>query len=189
MHDLGRTTIENSAVQECSLWARRSGQQETLQELFESPEFLNEGLLSLSHPLFIADDEEWEDFLGGLIRRASRAVSGVAKTVGRTPLVRGVSKTVGSVAKTVGKGISAVDKVVPVSMLTSAVVRTPIGLAFRAGLGAMQAAADGRNVFQGAMRSMTGDLATRFLVDTGMASGTRRECPEGCEAGYAGRHW
>jgi len=47
-------------------------------------------------------------------------------------------------------------------------------MAFRAGLGAVQAAAEGRNVFHGAVRSLAPDVATRFFVDTAMAA-TRGE--------------
>jgi hypothetical protein len=122
-------------------------QQKILQELYESPELLNAGLLSFEYPLFVADDEELDYFLGRLIRSAGR--------------------TIGGVAKGIGKGISAIDKVVPVSMLVSA---NPLGMAFRAGLGAVQAAAEGRNVFQGAMRSMAASPTMRFLIDTGMAT-------------------
>lgn len=127
--------------------APRLYQQEILQELYESPELLNEGLLSFEYPLFVADDEELEYFLGKLIRSAGKGIGGVAKTV--------------------GKGLSAIDKVVPVSTLVSA---SPLGMAFRAGLGAAQAAAEGRNVFQGAMRSLAATPGTRFLIDTGLAA-------------------
>ncbi len=121
-----------------------------LEEMYESPELFNEGLLSFEYPLYRASDEEMDYFLGGLISGVGRAVGGVAKTI--------------------GKAVSAVDKVVPVSMLTSAITRTPLGMAFRAGLGAVQAAADGRNVFQGAVRSLAPDVGTRFFVDTAMAA-------------------
>jgi hypothetical protein len=134
-------------VQKGGVVARRADQQEVLQELYESPELLNEGLLSFEYPLFIADGEELDYFLGKLIRSAGKAIGGAAKTI--------------------GKGVSAIDKVVPVSMIMSA---NPIGMAFRAGLGAVQAAAEGRNVFQGAIRSMASNPATRFLIDTGMAT-------------------
>jgi hypothetical protein len=127
--------------------APRSDRLEILQELYESPELLNEGLSSFEYPLFVADDEELEDFLGRLVRRAGKAVGGVAKTV--------------------GKGLSTIDKLVPVSTLVS---MTPVGAAFRAGLGAVQAAAEGRNVFQGAMRSLADSPGMRFLVDTGAAA-------------------
>ena len=144
-----------------NLGASRSEQQEMLEELFQSDELLNEGLLSFEYPLLVAEDEELDLFLGKLIRRARKAVSGVA---------RGVGKTVGGVARTVGKGLSAIDKVVPVSMLTRGLSMSPLGMAVRAGVGAVQAAADGRNVFQGAMRSLADSPGTRFLVDTGMAA-------------------
>ena len=145
------------------LIARRSDQQEVLQELYDSPELLNEGLLSFAYPLFVADDEELDYFLGKLIHSAGKAIGDVAKT----KLIRSAGKAIGGVAKTIGKGVSAIDKVVPVSMVVSA---NPIGMTFRAGLGAAQAAAEGRNVFQGAMRNMAGDPWTRFVVDTGMAT-------------------
>ena len=59
-------------------------------------------------------------------------------------------------------------------MLANAITRTPLGMAFRAGLGAVQAAAEDRNVFQAAVRSLAPDMATRFFVDTAMAA-TRGE--------------
>ncbi len=144
-----------------NLGASRSEQQEMLEELFQSDELLNEGLLSFEYPLLVAEDEELDLFLGKLIRRARKAVSGAT---------RGVGKAIGGVARTVGKGLSTIDKVVPVSMLTRGLSMSPLGMAVRAGVGAVQAAADGRNVFQGAMRSLADSPGTRFLVDTGMAA-------------------
>jgi hypothetical protein len=43
-------------------------------------------------------------------------------------------------------------------------------MAVRAGIGAATAAANGKNVFQGALRSVAADPATRFLVDTASAT-------------------
>ena len=63
--------------------APRSDQQEVLQELYESSQLLNEGLLSFEYPLLIAEDEELDLFLGKLIRRAGRAAGGLARTVGK----------------------------------------------------------------------------------------------------------
>ncbi len=143
-----------------------SYEQGTLQEMYESPELFNEGLLSFRYPIYHATDEELDYFLGGMIRSASRAVGGVTRTIARSP----IGRAVGGAATTIGKAVSAVDKVVPVSMLTSAVTRTPLGMAFRAGLGAAQAAAEGRNVFQGAVRSLAPDVGTRFFVDTAIAA-------------------
>jgi hypothetical protein len=131
-----------------------SYQQEVLQEMYESPELLNEGLQSFEYPLYIASDKELDYFLGAAISS--------------------VGKAVGSVAKTAGKAISAVDKVVPMSLLTGGLAWTPMGMAARAGLGALQAAGEGKNVFQGAVRSLANDPVTRFYVDTGMAA-TRGE--------------
>jgi hypothetical protein len=141
--------------------APRSYQQQVLQEMYESPELFNEGLLSFQYPLYVAEDEELDHFIGGLIRSAARAVGGVAKAVGGA---------VGSVAKTVGKAVNAVDKIIPMSVLTSGLSWTPLGMAYRAGLGAMQAAGDGRNVFQGAIRSLASDPVSRFYIDTGIAA-------------------
>jgi hypothetical protein len=132
----------------------RSYQQEVLQEMYESPELFNEGLSSFEYPLYIAEDEELDYFLGGLIRSVGRAAGGVVKAAG-------------DVAKTVGKGVSTLDKIVPVSTLLN---MTPMGMAVRAGLGAVQAAAEGRNVFQGAIRSLASDPVSRFYIDTGMAA-------------------
>jgi hypothetical protein len=122
-------------------------------EMYESDELFNEGLLSFEYPLYHATDEELDYFLGALAKRASRAASSVAKSVG-------------SAAKVVGQGVNVVGTVVPVSFLTSALARTPIGLAVRAGIGAVSAAASGKNVFQGAMRTLASDPAMRFAVDT-----------------------
>jgi hypothetical protein len=147
MHDLEFAT---ESLDEMELDAPGSDQQEVLQELYESSELLNEGLLSFEYPLLVAEDEELDLFLGKLIRRAGRAAGGLARTV--------------------GKGISAVSKVVPMSTLTSGLAMTPLGMAFRAGLGAVQAAAEGRNVFQSAMRTLASTPGMRFLVDTGLAA-------------------
>src|SRR5215203_5675530 len=75
--------------------------QRILQELYESEELLNEGVLSFEFPLLVAEDEELDLFLGKLVRNASRAVGRAAKNIGRG---------IGDVAKTVGKGVSAIDK-------------------------------------------------------------------------------
>jgi hypothetical protein len=146
-----------------------------LEEMYESMELFNEGLLSFEYPLYRATDEEMDYFLGKLIQGAVKTISrspigkvasGVARTVARSP----IGKAANSAAMAVGKAVSAVDKIVPVSMLANAVTRTPLGMAFRAGLGAMQAAAEGRNVFQGAVRSLAPDIGTRFFVDTAAAA-------------------
>jgi hypothetical protein len=130
-----------------------------LSEMYESDELFNEGLLSFEYPLYHATDEELDYFLGRLVRRVSRAASGVARSVGRA-------------AKAVGQGINVVGKFIPVSVLTSALAHTPMGLAVRAGIGAVSAAASGKNVFQGAVRSLASDPALRFAVDT--AAGAAR---------------
>jgi len=142
-------------------------EQDLLESMYESSELFNEGLISFEYPLYRASDEELDYFLGKLIRRAGRMVSSVAKTVARSP----IGKAAGGVAMTIGKAASAVDKVVPVSMMMNSVTRTPLGMAFRAGLGAVQAAAEGRNVFQAAVRSLAPDVATRAFVDTAIAAG------------------
>ena len=134
-----------------------SYQQEVLQEMYESSELLNEGLPSFEYALYMADDEELDHFLGSVVHSIAKAAKGVAKTAG-------------GVVKTVGKGISAVDKVIPMSVLTSGLSWTPMGMAARAGLGAVQAAADGKNVFQGAVRSLASTPVTRFYVDTALAA-------------------
>lgn len=124
-----------------------------LLEMYESDELFDEGLLSFEYPLYYATDEELDYFLGSLVKRVSRAASGVARSVGRA-------------AKAVGQGINVVGKFIPVSVLTSALAHTPMGLAVRAGIGAVSAAASGKNVFQGAVRSLASDPALRFAVDT-----------------------
>jgi hypothetical protein len=143
-----------------------SFESDVLEAMFESSELFNEGLISFAYPLHRATDEELDYFLGKLIRSAGRTVSGVTKTIARSPIARAA----GGVAMTIGRAANAVNKVVPVSLMMNAVTRTPLGMAFRAGLGAAQAAAEGRNVFQGAVRSLAPDLATRAFVDTAMAA-------------------
>ncbi len=134
----------------------RSYQQEVLQEMYESPELFNEGLPSFEYLLYL-EDEELDHFLGSVVHSVARAAGGVAKAAG-------------GVVKTVGKGLSAVDKVIPMSVLTSGLAWTPAGMAMRAGLGAVQASASGKNVLQGAVRSLAGTPVTRFYVDTAMAA-------------------
>lgn len=140
-------------------YGRQSLDPGVLLEMYESDELFNEGLLSFEYPLYHATDEELDYFLGSLVRRVSRTASGVARSVGR-------------VAKAVGQGINAVSKFIPVSVLTSALAHTPLGFAVRAGIGAVTAAANGKNIFQGAVRSLASDPAMRFAVDT--AAGVAR---------------
>jgi hypothetical protein len=134
---------------------------QTLQEMYDSHELLNQGLLSFEYPLYRASDEELDYFLGSIVKKVSRAASGVVRQAGQ-------------VAKTVGKGINTVTKVIPMSTLTSTLQRTPLGMAVRAGLGAVSAAASGKNVFQAAVRSLAADPVMRFAVDTA-AAGARGE--------------
>jgi GH25 family lysozyme M1 (1,4-beta-N-acetylmuramidase) len=133
-----------------------SYQQEVLQEMYESDELFNEGLPSFEYLLYM-DDEELDYFLGRVFRSVAKAAGSAAKVAG-------------GVAKTVGKGLSAVDKIVPISVLTSGLAWTPVGMAVRAGLGAAQAAASGKNVLQGAVRSLASTPVTRFYVDTALAA-------------------
>lgn len=139
-----------------------------LLEMYES-EFFDSGLVSFEYPLYHADDEELDYFFGSIVRRISRATSGVAKTLART----GVARTIGSVAKSVGQGINTASKFVPMSVLTSGLAYSPIGMATRAGMGALSAAAEGRNVFHGAVRSMASSPLDRVAVDAvaGIARG------------------
>src|SRR5450432_2804977 len=90
--------------------ARHLQQQRILQHMYSSPRRFDNGLLSFHYPLYVADDDELEYFLGHLMKSVSHAVSDVAKTAG---------KAVGGVAKGVGKVVSAVDKVIPTQLLTS----------------------------------------------------------------------
>lgn len=128
-----------------------------LNEMYESDELFNEGLLSFEYPLWHASDEELENFLGSLIHKVAHVASDVGRTVEKA-------------ATAAGKVVNTVGKFAPISLMTSALAHTPIGMAVKAGIGAVSAAASGKNVFQGAMRSLASDPATRFLVDTGMAA-------------------
>jgi hypothetical protein len=128
-----------------------------LQQMYESPELFNEGILSFEYPLFEASDEELDQFLGSLVHSVGHAVSGVAKAAG-------------SVAKVAGKALNTVTKVVPMSVLTSALSFTPIGLAARAGLGALSAAGSGKNVFQGALSNIAADPVSKFYVNTAVGA-------------------
>ena len=65
-----------------SLPVPRSYQQEVLQEMYESPELLNEGLQSFEYALYLADDDELDHFLGSVVHSIARAAKGVAKTAG-----------------------------------------------------------------------------------------------------------
>jgi hypothetical protein len=125
-----------------------SSQGGVLSEMYESPELFNEGIVSFQYPLLVASDEEMEQFLGKVFSDVGHAVEGAAKAV--------------------GKVASTIDKVVPVSLLTST-----LAAPYKAAIGAVQAAAEGKNVFQGAIRSLVPDIGTRFLVDTaaGVAGG------------------
>jgi hypothetical protein len=93
--------------------ARRAVGVAVLQELYESPRLDSEGPLNFEYPLLLADDEELEYFLGGLVRSVSRAVGSAAKAVVKNPikalrgaatgLVRGVADVSSSFADTLGK--------------------------------------------------------------------------------------
>ena len=134
----------------------RSYEQEVLQEMYESPSCTTKVYPSFEY-LLDMEDEELDHFLGSVVHSLAKAAGGVAKTAG-------------GVIKTVGKGISAVDKIIPMSILTSGLAWTPAGMAARAALGAAQASAGGKNVLQGAVRSLAGTPVTRFYVDTAMAA-------------------
>ncbi len=115
-----------------------------------------------------------EAFLGGL----TKAVSGVARAISKAAprplhnIVRTATRTVGHATRGIGNVAKAVNKFVPVSQITDAAARfapvTPWGLATRAALGGLGAAAKGQNVWSGATRSLTPDVGTRFLIDTGI---------------------
>jgi hypothetical protein len=130
---------------------------DVLMAMYYSPQPHNDGLISFRYPLYEASDDELNYFLGSLASSVGKAAGGVAKTVG-------------GVAKTAGKALSTIEKVIPAPILTAGLNFTPMGLAVRAGMGALTAAADGKNVFQSAMRSLAGDPVTRFYIDTGMAA-------------------
>jgi hypothetical protein len=146
----------------------RSYQPGVLHEMYESPELFNEGVLSFQYPLLEASDEEMEQFIGDVVSGFSHAVGDVAKGVSKVASAIDKVVPVSKVAKGVGSVVSAVDKVVPVSLLTST-----LAAPLKAGIGAAQALAEGKNVFQGAIRSLVPDIGTRFLVDTaaGVAGG------------------
>jgi hypothetical protein len=129
-----------------------------LQEMYESPELYNEGVVSFQYPLLVASDEEMEQFLGKVFSDVGHAV--------------------GSAAKGIGSVVSAIDKVVPVSLLTST-----LAAPLKAGIGAVQAAAEGKNVFQGAIRSLVPDIGTRFLVDTAAGVAGGKNILKAAEAG------
>jgi hypothetical protein len=129
-----------------------------LHEMYESPELYNEGVVSFQYPLLVASDEEMEQFLGKVFSDVGHAV--------------------GSAAKGIGSAVSAIDKVVPVSLLTST-----LAAPLKAGIGAVQAAAEGRNVFQGAIRSLVPDIGTRFLVDTAAGVAGGKNILKAAEAG------
>jgi len=132
-----------------------------IEEIYESPTLLHEGLLSFDYPLHHATDEELEQFLGKLVHSVSRAASDVAKTT---------VKAAEGVAKSTGKVLNTVQKFVPSQVLTMGLSMTPIGMAIRAGMGAASAVANGKNAFQGALRGVADSPATRFLVDTATAT-------------------
>jgi hypothetical protein len=131
-----------------------SPQIQLLYELYAADEILGEDLLTLEYALYEVSDEELEQFLGNLIRKVSHTVSDVGKAVG-------------SAAKSVGKVVNTVTSIIPSSVINTALSFTPMGMAIKAGLGAVSAVASGKNPFQAALRSLAADPAMKFLVDTG----------------------
>jgi hypothetical protein len=134
---------------------------DVLDEIYQSPALLHEGLLAFDYPLHHATDEEWEQFLGKLVRNVGRAASGAVKAGG---------KIGESALKGAGKAINTVQKFVPAPILTAGLSMSPIGMAIRAGMGAASAVANGKNAFQGALRTFADTPASRFLVDTAAAT-------------------
>lgn len=152
---------------------RRWGQLQPNKATGEMPQTFYESPFSDESLLYQIGDGE-EAFLGGL----KKAVSGVAKAVSKAvprpihSLARTATRTVGHATRGIGNAAKAVNKFVPLSQITDAAARfapvTPWGLATRAALGGLGAAAKGQNVWRGATRSLTPDVGTRFLIDTGM---------------------
>lgn len=105
-----------------------------------------------------------------IARTATKTVGQATRTVGSA--VKGVGRAAGSAAKGIGSAAKTVGGFVPVSQITDMAARlapaTPWGLAYRAAVGGLGAAVQGKNVFRGAVRSLTPDVGTRFLIDTGM---------------------
>ena len=130
-----------------------------LDELYEANELYGEGLVAFEYPLYHATDEELDQFLGKVFHSVARAASGIAKAAG------------GGV-KSVGKVVNTVSKFVPMDVLTAGLSFTPMGMAVKAALGAAKAAANGKNPFQGAIRTLANDPVSRLYVDT--AAGVAR---------------
>ncbi len=140
-----------------------------LDEIYQSSDLLHEGLLSFDYPLHHATDEEWEQFLGKLVRDVGHAASSAIKSA-QNIVPRSILKAAEGALKGVGKGFNTLTKVVPAPILTAGLSFTPVGIAIRAGLGAASAVADGKNAFQGALRSVVDTPGARFLVDTTAAA-------------------
>jgi hypothetical protein len=143
-----------------SNYARYSSTRGPLDEMYESQELFNEGILSFEYPLYHATDEELDNFLGKVFHSVRRTVSRAASDA---------AKVGTSALKTVGKVVNTVQKVIPAPILTSTLSWTPMGMAVRAGLGAASATADGKNAFQGALRSLARDPVSKIFVDSAIA--------------------
>jgi hypothetical protein len=123
-------------------------------------ETLLETELNLEHPALYLEDEELDLFLGNIVSGIGKAVGSVGKAVGST-----VQKL--PFAKDIGKAVKSVGRALPLSLMTNMVNMSPMGMVVRAGLGAIDAAANGKNLLQGAVRGLAPDPVTKFYVDTG----------------------
>jgi hypothetical protein len=144
-----------------SHFARYPSGRSVLDEMYQSQELFNQGLLSFEYALYHATDEELDDFLGKVFHDVKRTVSRAAT---------GVAKVGTGALKTVGNVVNTVLKVIPAPILTSTLSWTPMGMAVRAGLGAASAVADGKNAFQGALRSLARDPVSKIYVESAMAA-------------------
>ena len=117
-------------------------------------EGLSETDLSLENRALYLEDQELDLFLGSLVSNVGKAVGGIGKTV------EGAVKSASRVAQSVGR-------VVPLSVIGNLAAMSPAGMAVRAGVGALDAASKGGNVFQGALRGLAPDPVTKFYIDTG----------------------
>ena len=147
-----------------------------LGRLYHAERLNGNGLHAFEYPLYHATDEELEQFLGSVFKSVARAASNVVSAAGKA-------------LRPIGKAVNAITKFVPLDLLTMGLRYTPLGMAAMAGLGAARAVADGKNPFQGAIRTLVNTPIARLGVDTaaGVLQGKNilQSLKEGARGGYS----
>lgn len=139
------------------------------------------------------DEGEEDLFLGKIGRSLSRTVSTVGRVAGRgvktvvpasiRRTVERAGRTAGGVVRGIDKTVSKVAKYTPLPYVAKALSRTPLGMAVKAGVGGLTAAAKGENFFKGAARSLKSDPLLGFVANVASGQNVLRAAQQAAKAG------